>query len=381
MDFAFVPGITPYEQRLQRAMQNRKKTTLINKPGVVVTVVDFLNELVSQSLKGGDLVLGAHASRDDFVMPFATTNSRADYETVEALGKAGTVHIPASVRSPDTSVHLKGCRIGDTAKPLLTVIKTAFDNPQRVTAPRFLHSLTDDAGLGIIEFMSYAFEVTTTDAKNFAKRADLVTAFQSPPKPFMEGVEKGKPQTAVPAANFETWVPKQAQLDSLNGRLPLPISVKLNPPILRKNPVTGNNKLVTLKDVGGFEAFDEIIPWPINMTGLTVPPDKPAQIALLKSLLLKDPKWQDPPAHPFPHYVRYGFDSFVKFFAAFDWDVTFDKPTQTLNYLGTRFIYRLEIPVVKKGTTDLIYNYYPQSGTPVMNFLEDNAKFEMFGVV
>jgi len=377
MDFAFVPGITPYEQRLQRVMQNRDpKTTLINKDGIV-TVVDFLNELVAQNVKGGDLVLGAHASRLDFVMPFdATTPLRVDYEKMEALGQAGTVRIPTSVRSPDTSVHLKGCRIGDTAKPLLTVIKTALGNPQRLTAPRFLHSLHDDAGLGILEYMTYAFEVTTPDAKNFDKRADLLAAFQSPPKPFLQGVEKGQPQTEVPKANFATWIPDQAQLDSLSDRVQLNITVKLNPPVLR-----GKIKLVTLSKVGGFDAFPETIPWPINMTGLTVPPDKPARIALLKSLLLKDTKWKDPPAHPFPYYVRYGFDGFDKFFAAFDWDVTLDTSTQILNYVGTRFIHRVEVPVVKKGTSELIYNYYPKSGTPVMNFREDNAKFEMFGIV
>jgi hypothetical protein len=384
MDFAFVPGITPYEQLLQLAMQYRDpKTTLINKNGIA-TVVDFLNELISQNLKGGDLVLGAHASRSDFVMPFdPTTPQRVDYEKMEALSAAGTVHIPNGVRGPDTSVHLKGCRIGDTARPLLSLIKTALNNPKNVTAPKYLHSLHNDADLGIIEFMKYAFEVTTTDTKNFDKRDDLVAAFQSPPKPFLQGVEKGQAQTEVPKANFRKWIPSQAQLDSLSDKVNMPISVNLNPPVLRLNPVTGKNKLTVLNGTVGFDAFPDVIPWPIDMTGRTVPPDKAGRIALLKSLLQPDPKWKFPPAHPFPYYVRYGFDDFDTFFAAFAWDVTLevDGSKQTLKYTGTRFIYRVEVPVVKKGTTDLIYNYYPKSGKPVVNFREDNAKFEMFGIV
>jgi hypothetical protein len=382
MDYAFVPGGTKYEQDLQSLMQNRAKTKLISKNGVN-TVVDFLQELVSENVTGGDLILGAHASRSAFVMSFdSTTSFRTDYEKIEALGAAGTIHIPAAVRGPSTSVHLKGCRIGDTAQPLLTVIKTAMDNPQQVTAPRFLHVLIDDAGQGVFEYMRYAYEVTTPDPKKFSKRADLVAAFQSPPQPFMEGVEANTTPTPVPAANFEKWVPSQAKLDSLNDELKLDFTVDLDPFVVRLNPVTG--KKLTIKVIwhaAVFTAFPDTFTWKKDMTGLMVPPDKAGQLALLKPSMLTDPKMKFPPAHPFPYYIRYGFPDFDSFFAAFDWDPTLDVDgsNQTLRFVGTEYIYRLEIPVVKKGTTTLIYNYYPNSGTPTMNFKEDNGTYKMFG--
>jgi hypothetical protein len=383
MDYAFVPGGTSYEQELQRLMQNRApKTTLINKNGVN-TVADFLQELVSQNLTGGDLILGAHASSSDFFMPFdAATTTRTDYEKIEALSAAGTIHIPSSVRGPNTSVHLKGCRIGDTARPLLSAIKAAMDNPQQVTAPRFFHVLIDDAGQGVFEYMRYSYEVTTPDPKKFDKRADLVVAFQSPPQPFMQGVEAGKPQVAVPKANFEKWVPTQAQLDSLNDEVKLDFTVNLDPFVIRLNPVTG--KKLTIKVIWHsaiFTAFPDTFIWKIDMTGKMVPSDKAGQLALLQPSMQTDPKMKFPPAHPFPYYVRYGFPDFASFFAGFDWTPTLviDGSKQTLTFVGTEYIYRLEIPVVKTGTSTLIYNYYPNSGGPTMNFREDNATYEMFG--
>jgi hypothetical protein len=393
MDFAFVPGITDYEKRLQRAMQTRNpKTTLINKNGIA-TVVDFFQELVSENLNGGDLILGAHASRSAFVMPFDTPSDpanpvRTDYEKVEALSAAGTVHVPASVRSANTSVHLKGCRIGDTALPLLTVIKTALDNPQQVTAPKYLHVLTNDAGQGVFEYMRYAYEVMTPDPKKFDKRADLVAAFQSPPhpfKPFMQGVETGQPQIPVPSDLFEKWVPSQKQLDSLNDEVNLEFTVSLNPPVVRSDPSTG--KKVTIAVIWRsaiFTAFPDTFTWKIDMTSQTIPPDKAGRIALLKPSMLTSTLMKFPPAHPFPYYVRYGFPDFETFYSGFDWGdptVVVENSKQLLKYVGTTFIYRLEIPVVKMGTNQVIFNYYRNSGAAAIHFREDNATYEMFGVV
>jgi hypothetical protein len=122
--------------------------------------------------------------------------------------------------------------------------------------------------------------------------------------------------------------------------------------------------------------------WTIDMTGKTIPPDKPGRLALLKPSLLSSPRMQPPPAHPFPYYARMGFNDFKSFYDGLVWDVSLNgtAPNQHLEYVGLQHIYRLEIPIVKKGTTQVIYNYYPATGAPVMHFKEDNASFEMFGV-
>ena len=53
----------------------------------------------------------------------------------------------------------------------------------------------------------------------------------------------------------------------------------------------------------------------------------------------------------------------------------------SLQYVGSRYRYRLEVPITKPGTNDLIYNFYPDSGTPIVNFSETNDPFKLFGLV
>ena len=101
--------------------------------------------------------------------------------------------------------------------------------------------------------------------------------------------------------------------------------------------------------------------------------------------MLESPNMKDPPEpeQPYPYYVRYGFDHFEAFYNAFTWSVSQvtkdSKPF--LEYTGLIYIYRLSIPIVKKGTDQVIFNYYPNSGTPIMNFREDNATYDLFGIV
>jgi hypothetical protein len=118
------------------------------------------------------------------------------------------------------------------------------------------------------------------------------------------------------------------------------------------------------------------------MTGKTVPKDDAARLALLQPSMQTDARMKFPPQHPFPYYTRYGFPDFASFYAGFDWGsptLDVDGSKQTLTFVGTEYIYRLEIPVVKTGTSKVIYNYYPNSGAPTMNFQEDNAAYQMFG--
>lgn len=396
MDFAFVPGTTKYEQRLQRMMQTRKpKTTLVSKSGVA-TVVDFLKELEAENVTAaGDLVLGAHAAgQSAFVMPFDTPLDpdhpvRADYEKVEALNSAGTIHIPSGVKGPTTSVHLKGCRLGKTAQPVLELMKTAFDNPLQVTAPLYFHGLSDFAGQGIFEYMTYGYEVTAPDPFVLAERKDLLAAFQSDPQRFKQGVEKGELPEDVPSANFDRWLPTQKELDSLfevllSGELLLKKLVfRVAPPVVRKDPATGNTVNVPTIKNAYFRALTEHFTWYIDMSNKTIPSDDAGRMALLKPDMLSNPLMEFPKVRPYPYYLRFGFDNFESFFNAFHWSVSQvtkdSKPV--LEYMGLICIYRLSIPIVKKGTNDVIFNYYPNSGMPIMNFREDNATYDLFGIV
>ncbi len=56
-------------------------------------------------------------------------------------------------------------------------------------------------------------------------------------------------------------------------------------------------------------------------------------------------------------------------------------PCTDLFLSGQHYAYKVRIPVTKTGSDKLIFNYYPKTGTPTINFVEDNAQFELFGTV
>jgi hypothetical protein len=92
------------------------------------------------------------------------------------------------------------------------------------------------------------------------------------------------------------------------------------------------------------------------------------------------PEYQD--AHAFPVYRRYGYAKLDDFVDNIVWNMNYQagKVKQyTLQYVGTRFRYRLQVPITTPGTSQLIYNFYPDTGTPDVNFSETNDPFHFFG--
>jgi hypothetical protein len=87
MDYAFVPGLSPYENLLRSVVQTRPNTTRLSGPD---TIAGFLNELKSQSLKADNLVLGGHANDTSWVVDFDSVTpvpqrpSGTDYVVLQA---------------------------------------------------------------------------------------------------------------------------------------------------------------------------------------------------------------------------------------------------------------------------------------------------------
>ena len=85
--------------------------------------------------------------------------------------------------------------------------------------------------------------------------------------------------------------------------------------------------------------------------------------------------------HLYPVYTRYHFQKLADFVNGITWKPTV-LPGNVLQFVGKRYRYELHIPVLKPGTPDeLIYNFYPVSGTPAINFNESNTPYKLFGVV
>jgi hypothetical protein len=66
-------------------------------------------------------------------------------------------------------------------------------------------------------------------------------------------------------------------------------------------------------------------------------------------------------AHPFPFFVRYGYETMDDFMDGWDWRFTYDKAKAVLNADPVRYEYRLWQPIASVSINELIMNYYPKN--------------------
>jgi hypothetical protein len=371
MDSAFVPGTSGYENRLRTMLQRRTTTHVIATPGLT-TFTDFLGELSLLGLTVDALVPGSHASDEGFMFlaldqsivgTISQKTSPVNYEMLDQANTNGTITIPAGVMISTTNVHFKGCRLGsDNSLPFLTLFKQALGNPNKVTAPKYFHGLADTTTGGVFEFMMYSYRVMSPTA--FADRAALIAAFVA--QNFTQELDG----TAVPAASWSKWIRQSLQVKPATAD-----EVKFGFPVVL-NPATG-----------GFGAFVinaqcrsrlENFPYRIT-TPATLPTATADQITLINTTMKTlDPLMQS--THAYPMYQRMNFPDFDSFWSGMTWTPAIDGADLTA--VGTHYVYTVLIPILKPGTTNqLLFNYYPPTGAPTMNFLEDNATYTMFGVV
>lgn len=312
------------------------------------------------------MIGGSHASDEGFLflaLDDTTTPLPVDWDMVVAVDASKTVNIPPAVRSPDTKFHFKGCSIGsDDSLPFLTRLKSALGNPQSVTAPKYFYHLGLFAKAGIFESMSYGYRLMSKTG--YAKRDDLITDYKA------AGFTEELDGTPVPDANWSTWIKptlklKPATKDKIQFDFPVTI-----------NPAAGGISAIPHREAQCRSRREH---YTYTVTGATYPTSQADRETFLKNTMSGDADFQS--SHPYPVYKRLHFSDFDSFFDGFSW--VFTVKGSTMNAVGTHFVYTVVVPILKPGTTDeLIYNFYPASGgTPVMNFLEDNAAFTMFGIV
>ncbi len=365
MDYAFAPGTTAQDGRLRRMLTARANIKVITTAGVS-TVADFLQALVAQSVTADDLIAGSHASDEGFLFIDldSTTSQPINYEMLEKVDTSGTINIPTGVKGANTSFHFKGCAIGsDDSLPFLTLLKKALDNPQSVTAPKYFHSLFEYNGQGIFESMAYGYRVMSKAA--YPNRAALIADFTA------AGFTEELDGTAVDPAKWSKWIRPTLKLAPANSH-----KVKFDFPVTIAPAAGGISAISDLQAECRSRA--ERYTYALTVSSGPIPADLPGRVALLQTEMSSDPVFQS--SHDYPVYQRMHFSDFNAFFTGFSWKASLTG--KTLNFVGTHYVYTLVIPILKPATTDeLIYNYYPVTGAPVINFLEDNASFKLFGVV
>jgi hypothetical protein len=377
MDFAFVPGIGDKSlEHLEELLSRRPNTiaTLTPQSSALSDYLSVLDNAIQTLAAGpaGNLLIGAHGEEEGnwYLALDPTAAVPAVYETIE---KSTSIQIPAAVMGPLTWVRLQSCLLGDI-KPLLLALKKALGNPLAVTAPRYIHAQISRYLKGIWEFMHYQFVVVGPDSgkKPLPSRDATKTAFADPANHFQ--LADG---SSVPAPSWEAWIPPAGSL-TLS---PTSANKTVMPfPVLAPGFLAGGLPAVVPLEIR-FHSTLEVVPAPPVESDF-VPAGEDLQRDTLTDLLALRTEYQA--SHPYPVFKRYGHNTLADFTNGFKWTMTY-SPGKTkqnsLQYIGSRYRYRLEVPITKPGTTELIFNFYPDSGTPTVNFSELNDPFNFFGRV
>jgi hypothetical protein len=375
MDYAYVPGfgIGIKELDLCRAVLALRPQTGVAPDPTAVTLETYLGALdvaIGIGLEPADNVIaGSHGTGEgelylamDKASPVPTV-----YETLEAVKASGSIRVGTHLGASNPAFRLVGCLIGsDESLPFLRLMKQALQHVSAVSAPRFVHSYrsASDASYAF-EFMEYAHRITSKDP--LTSRDAVIGKFGS------ADLHQDLDGSEVPIENWDKWVPK----GSLN-LAPVPGSaqqIAFDLPV-KISPAAGGNSTL-FKDLGSWHSIADTHQFEVETPG-AAPTGEADQIALVPLALGQLPEFQD--NHPYPVFKRHHFKTRQAFIDGFRW-----KPTlvanNTVNFIGTRYRYELHVPVLKPGTDELIYNFYPNPGTPVINFTESNQPYKLFGVV
>jgi hypothetical protein len=376
IDYSFVPGFGDVALDLLRNMLRLRQHTAVVTDPTAVTVETFVGALdvaIDIGLEKADnFIIGSHGDEEGHLMIALDSANPAPaiYETLEQVDASGTIEVAAHMVTPNTGFHLAGCLIGsDECLPFLRKLKQALgSNVKTVTAPRYIHSLcTDPSATGIFEFMKYAHRVVSKEP--FKTRDGVIGAFGA------AGLKQDLDGTPVPLENFEKWVPAKALLNlapATSHRLQFDFPVTIS-------PAAGGFSTISKNVASWYATSDQVTFRAVLDPTDEVPTDEAGQLELVPLALANVDHFKD--THAFPTFKRYHFKTLQEFIDGFKWKPTV-LPNKRIQFVGTRYRYQLHVPVFKPGTTDkLIFNYYPLTGTPTINFTESNQPFRLFGVV
>jgi hypothetical protein len=368
VDYAFAPGISDQAINANRAAMSRRPATFVFDATGVRNVAEFLfsANITSGLLGAGDLLAAGHGSAEgelelplDSTLPALTT-----FESVVSARASGSIKIPANLNTGHNNFYLTSCLLGsDHCRPFLVMLKQALGNPNSVGAPKFLHDFAS-ANNGYYESMVYDFWVLGNDKgkKPLASRDQAVGRFGNGTFTFFDG-------TDVPAESWEQWVPPAAQLN-LNTT-----SVTQFPFDFPVTVLFGEKLIVILKTKASWISQLDTVTFTIDSNVVPVGHD-----VIIDTLQTELPNKPDFASHLYPVYRRHHFNTLEDFIQGWNWQVT--PSNNTLKFVGTRYKYHLWIPVTKPGTeAEWIYNFYPATGTPTINFTPDNHPYALFGIV
>jgi hypothetical protein len=388
MDYGFAPGGTGYDT-LARVLLKRRPATTVIEGNAITTVEAFIDHLSTDPAIAtpiGDLLIASHGNDAGWMSidldssGLKPDGKPANHTTFEVLEQSiaaipKTVEIPAALHAavPDPvpfDVHVLGCRIGQ-APPFVKKLKDAFVTPRSVTAPKHFHF---SGGVGTrkrltayasYEHLSYGFVVSRPNRSKpapakFKTKAEAVNAFDAQGFTYIAPAGGGA-APAVPRAVWGREIPKNLK------------SAKF-----RRYTNLGQNIGHNLTRFRLLHEFRN----EVEKTGYSVslaadPGNRAAREAKFQTSIRAHPLYQAPPAHEFPIYMRYGYNSLDEFLDGFAWTYNWQKKKKILVCTGSRRVYTVLLPIVEPGTLDLIFNLYPVAGSgmvQVTNLQRNDAR-------
>ncbi len=418
-DYAIAPGVDakgapPFNERMRKFLRVRTNTILIDttKNPAMENLQGFLHgiatsELITHPIR--DLIVAGHASGVSGSFKIALTPGDADVVTYEALEDAVTqkslvanvaLMLPRPKGSDPPRMRLFGCAVGRAA-PFMRKLKEALGNQLLVTAPNHLLVGAEFSGgkgksffTGQLAYMAYAFRlylvppktqpgkkrpgrkkkgivdafVAATKAEADKDKAKKLTSAQinaSPPSQHML-----EDRTYATKAQWNEWVPANPEdprwfppdpfhpgpdRHEIKNMVKLPVfPVRTNAPrqfqVRLAHPWFEKPQTMPLPKDPGDEAGRKkaVKAWlqGLQVHGLQIYTEK----------------------HPYPAYVRGGYETMDEFMEGWDWQFAYDAKKKQLTYNPIRDEYAVVQPVTNKLGV-LMLNYYTQ-GPPPKRFLK-----------
>ncbi len=353
MDYGFAPGRTAQHGRVRELFGRRADTTVITRRGRTVfrhlkAFVDHVENEPTIAFPIGNVLLGAHANSEGqlFMPMFGGQAGPTMFETLEqtleapppdrsvAISDAAFGHNPGD---PIThAVHFKGCNLGK-AEPFIVKFKEALGGNVIVTAPKHFHGITPSRPHGSFEYMAYEFSVR--EDRDFARRDDLLQAFDNAGFEYIDG-------TAVPATDWEPLIPRR-----IGRTVRQQVRATLGAPIGRLNTINVPRQFRV-----------DRLPFTFTLTyprPSDVPAGDDARRQAFEDELATVDNFQS--THPFPVYQRLGYSSLGGFLDGYRWRIR--KVGRQLSIRGTRAEYTVVLVITDRATGHLIFNFHPRTGT------------------
>lgn len=408
-DYAIAPGVDakgapPFNERMRKFLRVRTNTILIDtkKNPAMENLQGFLHgiatsELITHPIR--DLIVAGHASGVSGSLRIALTPGDADVVTYEVLEQAVkqkslvanvALMLPRPKGSNPPRMRLFGCAVGRAA-PFMRKLKEALGNQMLVTAPNHLLVGAEFSGgkgksffTGQLAYMAYAFRLYLVPPKTQPgkkrpgrKKKDIVDAFVAATKAEADK-DKAKKLTAgqinasppsqhmledrtyVTKAQWNEWVPANPEdprwfppdpfhpgpdRHQIRNMVRLPVF-----PVRTNAPRQFQVRLAH--------------PWfqkPQTMPLPKDPGDDAGRKKAVKAWLQGLPVYTE--KHPYPAYVRGGYETMDEFMEGWDWQFSYDAKQKQLTYNPIRDEYAVVQPVTNKLGV-LMLNYYTQGPPP-----------------